>query len=599
MSESFRTAKLRILQLGKFYKPYRGGMETVLSFLCEELKKDYEIEVLVANHNRTTQIEIVDGVPVTRVSSYGQRFSTSLCPQFPGELKKRKADIVHLHFPNPLAEVSYLLSRHKAPLVISYHSDVLRPKRLYNLYLPILRRLLRRADKIIVASPSLLSGSARLRDFQHKCAVIPYGIQLSDYEPLPAIRVRAERLKEEHGDRLVLFVGRLVYYKGVETLLEAMTKIEGRLLLIGNGPLAAPMRRKCAELKLESKVHFLGEVSQEELISAYHACRVFVLPSTDKVEAFGMVQLEAMACGKPVVSTRLPTGVPWVNQDGITGRVVPPRDSTALASAVNELLDNASLADQMGRRGRERVEKFFSKEVMALEYAKVYQALKKETAKDRWPRVSFFTRSCKRFFDIFLSGLGLVLAFPLACVFSLAIWLEDHGPIFYLQERVGKEGRLFKLIKFRSMIPAAEKDLPLQASENDSRVTRVGRLLRATAMDELPQLLNILKGDMSFVGPRALRSQEVERASVSEVPTDIRKVPGYPLRIKVRPGLTGIAQIFAPRDTLMRHKFRYDLLYIHRIGFWLDLKLIFVSFLITFRGEWEKRGHPGRGQAHA
>ncbi|MGH7831925.1 MAG: glycosyltransferase, partial [Candidatus Binatia bacterium] len=396
--------------------------------------------------------------------------------------------IVHLHFPNPLAEVSYLLSRHKAPLVISYHSDVLRPKRLYKFYLPILRRLLRRADRIIVASPSLLSGSARLKRFQHKCAVIPYGIRLSDYELSPARKARAEGLKEKYGDRIVLFVGRLVYYKGVETLLEAMTNIDGRLLLIGNGPLEAALRRKCADLNLEGKVSFLGEAPQEELISAYHACRVFVLPSTEKVEAFGMVQVEAMACGKPVVSTRLPTGVPWVNQDGVTGRVVPPRDPAALARAVNELLDNSSLADQMGRRGRERAENFFSKETMVSEYAKVYRALHEETDQDRGPPAGLLTRFFKRCFDIFLSGIGIVLAFPLGCLFALAIRCGDRGPVFYLQERVGKGGRVFRLIKFRSMVASAETGLPLQASRNDPRVTRVGRFLRATAMDELPQL---------------------------------------------------------------------------------------------------------------
>jgi lipopolysaccharide/colanic/teichoic acid biosynthesis glycosyltransferase len=195
----------------------------------------------------------------------------------------------------------------------------------------------------------------------------------------------------------------------------------------------------------------------------------------------------------------------------------------------------------------------------------------------------------KRLFDIFLSTFGLICSSPLWILFGLAIILEDGLPIFYLQERVGKGGMTFKTIKFRSMIKDAEKGTgPVQAVENDPRVTKVGRILRATAMDELPQLLNILKGDMSFVGPRALRPREKEvYGNPDEI--NIENVPGCKERLAVRPGLTGMAQVYLPTDALRSEKFQYDLLYIKKQSFLLDLKLIFLSFWITFRGKWESR----------
>jgi len=175
-------------------------------------------------------------------------------------------------------------------------------------------------------------------------------------------------------------------------------------------------------------------------------------------------------------------------------------------------------------------------------------------------------------------------------LFSLFIKLEDGGPIFYVQERSGLDGTRFHALKFRSMIPHAEANIgAVQAREDDPRVTRVGRLMRATAMDELPQLWNIFWGDMSVVGPRALRPGEIESAGDGKIER-LEDVPGFHQRSSVRPGLTGIAQIYAPRDVPRRHKFRYDLLYVRRRTFWLDVRLILLSFWITLRGTWEVRG---------
>jgi lipopolysaccharide/colanic/teichoic acid biosynthesis glycosyltransferase len=196
----------------------------------------------------------------------------------------------------------------------------------------------------------------------------------------------------------------------------------------------------------------------------------------------------------------------------------------------------------------------------------------------------------KRLFDVLLAGLGLVGSLPLWVVIAILIKLDDGGPVFYGQNRVGRGGRPFRSWKFRSMVFDSDRRFgPLPAATDDARITRVGRLLRATAMDELPQLWNIFVGDMSFVGPRALAPAEIE-AEGSGVPERLEKIPGYEARHRVRPGLTGIAQIYASRDLPRRQKFRLDLLYIRRRTFWLDCRLVAVSFWITLRARWEHRG---------
>ena len=196
----------------------------------------------------------------------------------------------------------------------------------------------------------------------------------------------------------------------------------------------------------------------------------------------------------------------------------------------------------------------------------------------------------KRAFDVLLSATGLLLSAPLWLVIAIAVKLEDGGPVFFAQDRTGKFGRTFRALKFRSMHPDAEaRSGAIQATAGDPRVTRVGRLLRATAMDELPQLWNILRGDMSFVGPRALRPGEIEAEGSGRL-VRLEEVPGFAHRITVRPGLTGLAQIYAPRDVPRRQKFRYDKVYVQRRSWMLDVRLILLSFWISFLGTWEARG---------
>jgi lipopolysaccharide/colanic/teichoic acid biosynthesis glycosyltransferase len=195
----------------------------------------------------------------------------------------------------------------------------------------------------------------------------------------------------------------------------------------------------------------------------------------------------------------------------------------------------------------------------------------------------------KRPFDLFLALVGLVIVTPLWLVFAVAIKLEDRGRILFVQDRWGKHKVKIRVYKFRTMVPSAvERFGHVQAREDDPRVTRVGRLLRSTSLDEMPQLLNIVKGDMSWVGPRALPIDEIQVQEKSQLPD--ADIPGFEARLKVRPGLTGVAQIFAARDIPRQQKYQYDSIYTSCQSLWLDIRLILLSLWITLRARWEARG---------
>jgi lipopolysaccharide/colanic/teichoic acid biosynthesis glycosyltransferase len=491
--------------------------------------------------------------------------------------------VVVIHEPNPLALLSYWLVRPPGPLVIWFHSQVLPHRWFYRFYGPLLRWGLRRADAIVVSSPRLIAHAPELAPHRDKCAVVPFGVAPEEFVLTPALQTAARRARERYGTPLLLFVGRLVPYKGVDVFLRALCRLDASAVIVGSGPLEPTLRRLAHSLGIGEQVHFVGELPDDELRALYHACDAFVLPSVAPNEAFGVVQLEAMACAKPVVSTDLPTGVPWVNRDGETGLVVPPRDPRALRAALARLLDDPLLREKLGRQGWRRVHDEFTVERMVDRFTELAVRLGQLAKPHRSPLA-------KRALDCTLSGIGLLLSAPLWAAIALLIKLDDGGPVFYGQLRVGRGGRPFKGWKFRSMTPDADRRFgPRQAGAEDERVTRVGRVLRATAMDELPQLWNIFRGDMSFVGPRALMPQEIEVGGGGE-PVALADIPGYHERHRVTPGLTGIAQIYADRDITRRDKFRYDRLYIRKRTFWLDVRLIALSFWITARGKWEHRG---------
>jgi lipopolysaccharide/colanic/teichoic acid biosynthesis glycosyltransferase/glycosyltransferase involved in cell wall biosynthesis len=584
---------MKVLHLGKFYPPAKGGMETILELLCDRTAGQVENRVLVANDTWATSEERYRRVEVIRLPTLVKIGAVALAPTLPFQLAREQADLIVIHEPNPMALLAYFLARPAGTLIVWFHSEVVRPSWRYRLfYHPFLRFACARASRIVVASPTLAASAPQLREWQAKCVVIPYGIETNHQPPSQSIARRAEAIRQQHQQPLVLFVGRLVPYKGIDVLLEAMRGVAAVALLVGEGPQRAALQRQSETLGVADRIKFVGEVSDDELAALYHACDIFVLPSVTRQEAFGVVQIEAMARGKPVISTDLGTGVAWVNQHGETGLTVPPRDAGALRDGIQQLLADPGLRAALGDAGSRRARSVFAADRMAEATLALYRDVsgRRDKGQGATPSgVPQFRTGVKRALDLLLSGTGLLVSAPLWLLIAGLIKVEDRGAIFFRQERVGEGGQRFRALKFRSMITDAESRTgPVQSGNNDPRVTRVGRILRATAMDELPQLWNIFRGDMTFVGPRALRPDEIEVNGHGAVER-LEDVPGFSQRCAVRPGLTGVAQIYAPRDLVRRHKFRYDRLYIRRQSFWLDVRLILLSFWITFRGTWETR----------
>ena len=258
-------------------------------------------------------------------------------------------------------------------MVVTYHSDIVRQAFLGKMYEPFLRNFLSRADAIIATSPDYRRSSRMLRDFAEKTRVAPLGVDLERFRLKNGDAGAIRAIRKRHGNRLILFIGRFRYYKGLHVLIDAMEKVNGRLLLIGAGPLDASLRNRARRLDRRDRVVFLGERSDREVVRFLHASDVFVLPSVQRSEAFGIVQLEAMACGKPLVCTAIGTGTTFVNQHGRTGRVVPPDDPRELADAIQHLLDHPEERATLGAAGLQRVRTEFSADRMTEQVLSVYR----------------------------------------------------------------------------------------------------------------------------------------------------------------------------------------------------------------------------------
>lgn len=360
----------RVLHVGKFYPPHPGGMESHLELLCRKLSSDVDVEVIVSADGRRTSVEERDGVRVTRIGTAATVAAASFNPGMARAIRRARADVVHFHHPNPTGVVSYLASGRRGPLVVTYHSDIVRQRVLGALVSPLIDHFLRRADAIIASSPQYLASSPVLRRHAERCRVVPFGVEMGEFAEVDPAEVAAVRGR--FGERIVFAAGRLVYYKGFDYLVRAIAHVPGaRLLIAGGGPLREELRRIAEESGVVDRVTLLGAVP--DLRPYYHAADVFVLPSVARSEAFGIVQMEAMACGLPVVNTALQTGVPFVSPHGVTGLTVPPADVDALAGAISRLLDDAALRERMGRAGRERVAGELSADRMAARTLEIYR----------------------------------------------------------------------------------------------------------------------------------------------------------------------------------------------------------------------------------
>jgi rhamnosyl/mannosyltransferase len=360
------TEGMHILHVYKDYFPILGGIENHIRLLAEaQAALGHEVTVLACAPDRHTSEEQRNGVHVIRAGRLVTVASMPLSWRQPLILAKLQPDIAHVHSPYPLGEVANWLWGRARATVITYHSDIIRQRMILCLYGPILRRVLYAADTIIATSSHYLESSPWLRPMRDRCVVVPLGIDLSRF---------TMSARYPHSPPVLLFVGRLRYYKGLDTLLRAMPHIpQARLIIVGDGPMRNTWQRLAARLELEPRVKFVGEVSDRELPRYYADADLFVLPANARAEAFGTVLLEAMATGLPVISTELGTGTSWVNQDGVTGRIVPPNNPEALAAAIQELLANPGQLVQMGRAARARVEAEFSLPVMVQRVETVYR----------------------------------------------------------------------------------------------------------------------------------------------------------------------------------------------------------------------------------
>jgi rhamnosyl/mannosyltransferase len=367
---------MRVLQLGKFYEPVVGGIETHLALLAHGLTEaGVQVEVLVHNTARTTVHETVKGIPVTRVGSFGRLLSTDLSPALVRELS-RPYDLVHLHTPHPMGMLAYRLAKKpRHALVVTHHSDVVKQARVRAVLEPLFRSVMSRADAIVSTSERYLESSTELIAHRPRVHVIPYGIDLSAFTPELRSTAKARELRERYGPRIILAAGRLIYYKGFEVLLDALKRIRGHLLLVGEGPLGQELRQRAGRNGVQGRVTFVGSVPNAEMGPFYGASDVFALPSIARSEAFGIVQIEALASGLPVVNTTLASGVPDVSVHNVTGFTVPPRDPAALAEAINRILNEPALATRFGSSARARALQLFTSRRMVAETLALYQSL--------------------------------------------------------------------------------------------------------------------------------------------------------------------------------------------------------------------------------
>lgn len=385
---------MNILHLYKDYPPILGGIENHVQLLAQgQASRGHGVTVLVTNPAglRTTVAEEAR-VRVIRAGRLATVASTPLSVALPWQLLGQRPDVVHLHYPYPVGEVSQWLLRRGRAVVLSYHADVVRQAGILRVYKPLLRRILGWVDAIVIGSPPMRR-SALLAEHQAKLHLIPYGVPLARFSAEPAAadltRVQQKYLSSSAPlpprssapqlprppAPLLLFVGRLRYYKGLDTLIRALPQIPARLAVGGIGPMAAEWQALAAEVGVADRVAWLGDVPDADLPALYHLADLFVLPASHPSEAFGLVQVEAMAAGLAVVCTELGTGTSYVNRDGVTGRVVPPRDPVALAAAINGLLADADRRAVLGTAARARVAAEFDLGVMVERVLGLYDTI--------------------------------------------------------------------------------------------------------------------------------------------------------------------------------------------------------------------------------
>ncbi len=386
------TKRLRVLQFGRFNNAEQnGGIERHVQLLCEGLTAlDVDVTYLVAGNSLSSKASKIStqfgAYDLIETATLGTHFSTAMSPmQVIKALmihRQKPFDVVHLHLPNPLAHLTSILLPKSVKRVITWHSDIVKQKRLLSIYLPFLRRFVSTADAVIAATPAHFISSTQIpADYpSNKRHVIPYGRDFTDLALTPSTAELCESLKTKAKSasttgRIIFALGRHVYYKGFDVLIDAMQHVDAQLILGGDGPLKTELQQQAERLGITHKVTFTGSIAEAELAAYFNACDVFCLPSVERSEAFGLVQLEAMACGKPVVCTQLNNGVNVVNQAGVTGLAVPVRNATALAEALNALLSDDALLSKLGQQAKAHAVSGYSLTAMSNSHVALYISL--------------------------------------------------------------------------------------------------------------------------------------------------------------------------------------------------------------------------------
>lgn len=368
---------IRVLTFGRYADDNFGGLERYVFELGHALAGEVSFVNIVAQRGPRPDVPMAgETVYSLAVAHLG---GTPVCPTMPWHALRRHwaapFDIAHLQFPaDPMAHLAYGLLPRSVKRVIGWHSDIVRQQGLLKLYRPLLDRSLRGAHAIIAATPAHISSSEQLAAVRDaaKFRVVPYGFDLSRFKARPPL---ADEIRQRHAGKFLLFaLGRHVYYKGFGYLIRALASVPQAVLALGGqGPLTSELQRMALETGVADRVHFIGRIPDRDLPAWYHACDVFCLPSVEPAEAFGIVQVEAMACGRPVLCCQLDNGVNWVNRDGETGLAVPPADVPALAAALERLRGDAPLRARLGEAGCRRAFDVFSAEAMARSTLAVYR----------------------------------------------------------------------------------------------------------------------------------------------------------------------------------------------------------------------------------
>lgn len=369
---------MRVLQIGKFY-PIVGGIEKVMYDIVIGMSQrdDVDCDMLCASKGRQSDVVFIDkNAKIICTPTWLKMFATMLSPTMVAKLReiKNSYDIIHIHHPDPMAALALWLSGYKGKVVLHWHSDILKQKLTLKLFSPLQEWLIRRADVIVGTSPNYLKESPFLQSNSLKKICIPIGIST-----LVPILEKVKEIRQEYAGKKIIFsLGRLVEYKGFEYLIKASEYLpEEYLILIGG---SGPLRQKMDELievrQLHSKVKLLGRIDDKDLPNYFGACDLYVLSSIWKTEAFGIVQIEAMSCGKPVVATKIKgSGVPWVNEDGVSGINVEPKKPKAIADAILLILSDEDCYMKFSKGARERYETLFQKKIMIDKCADLYKTL--------------------------------------------------------------------------------------------------------------------------------------------------------------------------------------------------------------------------------